>query len=170
MALSRDLELCAYFDGGLERAPAKGELCDGVAACVVVDSAGLVWAERSCQLASVTSNMAEYRGLLLAVGTAHLLGASVLHLVTDSQLVAMQVANYYAVSNPELARLHGIATGRLMAYFSAWSIRHVARSENARADWLCNGVVRPNGKVATKKHPPGPPAFLAGTTRPGWVT
>jgi ribonuclease HI len=149
------IEACAYFDGGLL------SLNPGPGACavVIVGEDSSILCERTCRFDHATNNEAEYRGLLLAAKTALLLGVDRLHLLSDSQLVVSQVGKLWAVNDAKLACLHHRATSALMR-LDEWSLQHVPRAQNARADQLCNMALRPDGRVARKAEAPAP--FLRG--------
>ena len=84
-----------------------------------------------------TSNVAEYRGLLLGLERARALGADEVEVVNDSELVARQVSGAYKVKHAAMKPLHRQAVEALSG-FRRWSIRSVPRAQNARADELVN--------------------------------
>lgn len=136
-----------YTDGGNVKNPGPA-----AAAAVVVNGSGKVLAEAARSIGHATNNIAEYRGLLLGISLARLVGATHVEFMTDSQLMAQQVAMYWAIRDPELSRLHGYAESALDD-FEAWSISYVPRSANARADWLCEQITRPNSRKSQKPAP-----------------
>ncbi len=60
-----------------------------------------------------------------------------MELVGDSELVVRQVRGEYRVKDAALRELHRTVREAL-AGFERWSIRHVRREANARADELVN--------------------------------
>jgi ribonuclease HI len=88
--------------------------------------------------------VAEYRGLLLGLARARVLGASGVQVINDSELVARQVTGEYRVRHADLKPLHRQALDALAA-FDSWSIRSVPRAENARADALVNEALDASG-------------------------
>ena len=84
-----------------------------------------------------TNNVAEYRALLLGIERARALGASEVELVGDSELIVRQVRGEYRVKDASLRDLHG-RVRHALAGFDDWSIRHVRREANERADALVN--------------------------------
>lgn len=84
-----------------------------------------------------TNNVAEYQGLI--EGLAHALeqGVRDIEVCMDSELVVRQLTGRYRVRHPGLKPLFERA-GQLLRRFDRWSIRHVGRSENQRADALAN--------------------------------
>ena len=91
-------------------------------------------------LGQATSNVAEYRGLLLGLRRARELGATEVDLVNDSELVARQVNGDYKVKHAAMKPLHAEATA-LLAGFDAWTMRNVPRAQNAEADALVNAAL-----------------------------
>ena len=102
---------------------------------VVEDASGRVLREVSEAIGVATNNVAEYQALLRALEEAQELGAEVVEVRTDSELVARQLLGQYRVRDPELRALFE-AVQRRMRSFSQVVVRSVPRSENARADRL----------------------------------
>lgn len=119
-------------DGG-----ARGNPGPAAIAAVVTDSSGKVLAERSERIGEATNNVAEYRALLLGIELANELGAERVELVGDSQLIVEQVRGNYKVKQEHLRPLREQVV-KALGGLSDWSIRHVKRDENARADELLN--------------------------------
>lgn len=88
-------------------------------------------------LGRTTNNVAEYAGLLAALTHASRTGVRKLEVFTDSQLLARQIDGTYRVKAPHLVPLflHALKLRRKIPRFS---IRHVPRGENSRADGLAN--------------------------------
>lgn len=154
------MKVVVYSDGGCWPNPGPGAI-----AAVVGNEHGEVLVELAKPMAQVTNNEAEYRALLLGIKLARLVGATHAHFCTDSELMVNQIASWWAIKGAELSRLHGLATGMLM-HFDEWSIQHVPRTKNQRADYLCNELM--NHKA--KKQLPEKPGieFRSGVTRQGW--
>jgi ribonuclease HI len=88
-------------------------------------------------LGHTTNNVAEYRALLLALKRAEERGASSIAIASDSLLLVEQVLGRYKVRAAHLKPL--LAEALLRAgRFRHFSIRHVRREENAKADRLAN--------------------------------
>ena len=81
--------------------------------------------------------MAEYRALLLGIALAKELGADEVEFVGDSKLIVEQVKGNWKVKQEHLRPLHTKARDALRD-LPKWSIRHVKRDENTRADELLN--------------------------------
>lgn len=94
-------------------------------------------AERSETIGEATNNVAEYRALLLGIELAKELAADEIEFVGDSMLIVEQVRGNWKVKQEHLRPLHTKATDALRD-LERWSIRHVKRDDNARADELLN--------------------------------
>jgi ribonuclease HI len=119
-------------DGGSRGNPGPAAI-----AAVVTDRKGEVLAERSETIGVATNNVAEYRALLLGIALAKELGADQVEFVGDSMLIVEQVRGNWKVKQEHLRPLHAEASEAL-GDLRRWSIRHVKRGENERADELLN--------------------------------
>ena len=137
------MKVIVHVDGG-----ARGNPGPAAAACVITSPAGEVIGEHSQLLGTATNNVAEYRALLLGLKCARELGASEVEVVGDSELIAKQVTGSYKVKHEAMRPLHREAMTVLQA-FDRWSIRTVARSQNARADALVNAALDQARAAAT---------------------
>jgi ribonuclease HI len=126
------VKLVVHVDGG-----ARGNPGPAAAAAVLSTPDGEVVDEAAERLGHATNNVAEYRGLLLGLERARVLGASEVEVINDSELVAHQVNGRYRVKHPDLIPLHRAALEALSG-FAAWSLTPVPRRENAGADALVN--------------------------------
>jgi ribonuclease HI len=88
-------------------------------------------------LGKTTNNVAEYRALLLALRRAEELGADTVDVLSDSLLLVQQVNGTFKIKAPHLIPLVSEAVRRAKS-FRRFSIRHVPREENKRADRLAN--------------------------------
>jgi ribonuclease HI len=122
-------------DGGSRGNPGPAAI-----AAVVTDEAGNELAERAETIGEATNNVAEYRALLLGIKLARELGAEEVELVADSMLTVEQVRGNWKVKQEHLRPLRERVVGAL-AGFDSWSIRHVKRGENERADELLNDAL-----------------------------
>jgi ribonuclease HI len=129
------VKLTVNVDGG-----ARGNPGPAAVGVVVRDEDGELVGKRAERIGEATNNVAEYRALLLGVGTAIELGATEVELVGDSELIVRQVEGRYKVKDATLRELHSEAT-RVLATLDSWSIRHVKRAENADADRLVNAAL-----------------------------
>jgi probable phosphoglycerate mutase len=98
---------------------------------------GAVVRELYGSIGSATNNVAEYSGLLAALGWCVEHGASRVHICSDSLLLVQQMVGNYKVKNAGLKPLHGQA--RLLASrVGRVSYEHVPREMNKAADRLAN--------------------------------
>jgi ribonuclease HI len=126
------VKVVVHVDGG-----ARGNPGPAAAAAVVSTPDGEVLDEAAVTLGRTTNNVAEYRGLLLGLERAKLLGAREVEVINDSELVAHQVNGRYKVKHPDMKPLHAQAL-EAMRGFERWSVRPVPRAQNAEADALVN--------------------------------
>ena len=129
------MKLVVHVDGG-----ARGNPGPAAVGVVVSTPDGEVLDEVGEVIGVSTNNVAEYRGLLLGLERARVLGATEVEVVNDSELVARQVQGDYKVKHAGLKPLHQQALTALRA-FDRWSIRSVPRERNARADALVNAAL-----------------------------
>jgi ribonuclease HI len=124
--------LVVNVDGG-----ARGNPGPAAIAAVAATPDGKILEEGSEVIGTATNNVAEYRALLLGIERARALGAQEVELVGDSELIVRQVQGDYRVKDAALRDLHARVSEALDG-FERWSIRHVRREENERADSLVN--------------------------------
>ena len=134
------MKLVVHVDGG-----SRGNPGPAAAAAVLSTPDGDVVDEAARTLGSTTNNVAEYRGLLLGLERAAALGATVVEVINDSELIAHQVTGRYKVKHPDMKPLHAEAL-RALGGFERWSIRPVPRAQNADADALVNQAL--DGELA----------------------
>lgn len=121
-----------HIDGG-----ARGNPGPAGAGVVIADADGTPVHEAGYFLGRATNNVAEYQGLLRALEQAAAIGARQVTLRSDSQLLVRQLTGEYRVKSTDLRPLFERAQS-LLRRFGRWSIEHVPRAENARADALAN--------------------------------
>jgi ribonuclease HI len=134
------VKVVVHVDGG-----ARGNPGPAAAAAVVSAPGGEVLDQATELLGETTNNVAEYRGLLLGLERAKLLGATEVEVINDSELIAHQVNGRYKVKHPDMKPLHAQALEALRG-FGRWSIRPVPRAQNAEADALVNQAL--DGELA----------------------
>lgn len=120
-----------YFDGG-----SRGNPGPAAVGWVIVTSDGIA-AEGSERIGTATNNQAEYEALNRALTVAAEYGFDELLVKGDSQLVVKQVRGEWDTNDPTL-REKRVRARELLEEFDAWSIDHVPREINARADELVN--------------------------------
>lgn len=135
------MKVVCHFDGGVRQ---KGTI--GAGAAVVYDETGTELAARAHYMTGkVTSNVAEYMGLILALATAIELGASDVDVLGDSELVVRQVNGAYACRAPTLQTLLILVQSWRILFdtcdvreFPRGGPRNKRRWGNDRADGLAN--------------------------------
>jgi len=121
-----------WIDGGSRGNPGPSAI--GV---VMEDEQGRVLETVSRVIGVETNNVAEYRALLTALELAARSGATQVEIMSDSELLVKQMRGEYKVRNQGLAPLYNEAR-RLTDMFQQFSLRHIGREENTRADALVN--------------------------------
>jgi len=124
---------CRLFTDGASRGN-PGEAGAGI---VLLDDDNQELVARSLYLGRSTNNVAEYKALVLGLETAIQLGCSRLAIFMDSQLIVRQVQGRYKVKNANLKPLFDEVKS-LLANINSWSIDHIPRAQNKRADELAN--------------------------------
>ena len=124
--------MTAFCDGGSRGNP--GPAGYGV---FVEGEGGTPLAELSDFLGVRTNNVAEYQGLLAALGWAIEHGAAALRVVSDSELMVKQMKGQYSVKSPDLKPLYEEAKRRA-AKLEQFEMQHVLRGKNKEADRLAN--------------------------------
>ena len=120
-----------YFDGASRGNPGPAAI-----GWVLVTSDGVV-AEGSDRIDETTNNRAEYAALERALEAARDYGFDEVDVRGDSQLIVRQVKGEYDTNNPEL-RERRVRALELLDSFDRWSLEHVPRAVNDRADSLAN--------------------------------
>jgi ribonuclease HI/probable phosphoglycerate mutase len=115
----------------------RGNPGEAGAGAVLFSPAGEELLACSKYLGTCTNNVAEYKALILGLDEALQLGCRELAIALDSQLIVRQIQGQYKVKNETLLPLFQEVRKRL-ARLEKWTIRHVPRAENSRADQLAN--------------------------------
>lgn len=124
---------CKLFTDGASR----GNPGQAGAGAVLYDGDSLELAAKSVYLGTCTNNVAEYKALLIGLQEALRLGCTELTIALDSELIVRQLQGRYKVKNETLLLLFNEVREHL-ARLGKWSIVHVPRAQNARADQLAN--------------------------------
>ncbi len=133
--------LTAHVDGAARGNPGPAGI--GV---VLTDSDGNVVKEIAEPLGTTTNNVAEYTSLIRALEEARALGCRRIAVVTDSELMARQIAGTYAVKASHL-RILFVRAVELLREFDSASVTHTRRENNRHADKLSNiGADKAQGK------------------------
>jgi ribonuclease HI len=122
----------AYIDGA-----ARGNPGPAGAGVFVEPEHGRPALEFYEPLGSTTNNVAEYRALLLALERAEESGAVDVEIRSDSRLLVEQLRGNFKIRAEHLKPL--LAESILRAKrFRSFSISHISRDQNTRADRLAN--------------------------------
>lgn len=120
-----------YFDGA-----SRGNPGPAAVGWAVVTSDGIV-AEEGERIGETTNNRAEYEALVRALEAARDYGVDEVDVRGDSQLVVKQVRGEWKTNDPGL-RERRVKVRELLDDFDRWSLEHVPREINERADDLAN--------------------------------
>ncbi len=124
--------LTIHVDGG-----ARGNPGPAGAGVVIHDDCGDLVYEAAYFLGRQTNNTAEYHALIRALEKAVRSGAQTLAIHSDSELLVRQLTGTYRVKSPKLGPLFR-QVQTLLIQVPRWTVRHVRREENTRADELAN--------------------------------
>ncbi len=91
-------------------------------------------------LGQCTNNEAEYRALLHGLASVRHFGCGDLAVYLDSELIVRQVLGQYKVKNANLKPLY-LEVMQKLAEFTSYSIAHIRREKNSRADHLANQAI-----------------------------
>ncbi|MCT9095840.1 ribonuclease HI [Haloarchaeobius sp. HME9146] len=120
-----------YFDGASRGNPGPAAI-----GWVIVTSDGIV-GEGSERIGNATNNQAEYDALIRVLEAARDFGYDELEIRGDSELIVKQVRGEYDTNNPTL-REKRVTVRELLSNFDSWTLSHVPREINERADNLAN--------------------------------
>ncbi|PSP93701.1 ribonuclease H [Halobacteriales archaeon QS_4_62_28] len=121
----------AYFDGA-----SRGNPGPAAVGWVLLTDDGIV-ADGGERIGTATNNQAEYEALIRVLEVARDYGFDDVRLRGDSELIVKQVRGEWDTNDPDL-RAYRIEARELLMAFEAWSIEHVPRESNARADEMAN--------------------------------
>ncbi len=124
---------CSLYTDGASR----GNPGPAGAGAVLVDKDGREIAVRFGYLGICTNNIAEYKALILGLQLSLDTDCTTLEIFLDSELVVRQLTGRYKVKNKALKPLFTQAQ-QLLQKFTSFSIVHIPRAENRRADELAN--------------------------------
>ncbi|MFO7152861.1 MAG: ribonuclease HI family protein [Bacillota bacterium] len=121
-----------YVDGA-----SRGNPGDAGIGIVMLDEDGNVVKEICDYIGQTTNNIAEYTALVTAMKEAIEVGCEEIEVFSDSELMVKQIKGEYQIKNEGLKRLYS-QVSQLMKEFRSFSINHVKREFNKRADELAN--------------------------------
>ena len=128
----RRLRLILHCDGA-----ARGNPGPAGVGVHISDEAGATVAEIAEGIGEATNNVAEYTAAIRGLERARELGATEVHLRSDSKLLIEQHAGRWKIKNANLIRLHRRVRG-LVDAFERVTYEHVPRERNVEADRLAN--------------------------------
>lgn len=154
------MALLIHVDGG-----SRGNPGPAGAGVVISEDGGKVLFEAGYFLGRMTNNSAEYHALIRALERAGQCPPQPVVVHSDSELLVRQLTGQYRVRSEVLAPLVRQAQVHLLR-IGHWSIRHVRREQNVRADQLANLAMdqqcdvvlfdaAAGGHVAAQSAPPG---------------
>ena len=120
-----------YFDGACRGNPGPSAV-----GWVIVTSDGIA-AEGGERIGEATNNQAEYEALCTVLEVARDYGYDEVEIRGDSELIVKQIRGEYDTNNPTLRELR-VRVHELLSGFDDWTINHVPREINERADELAN--------------------------------
>jgi ribonuclease HI len=126
------LDLIIHVDGG-----ARGNPGPAGAGVVIRDQDGNRVHEAGYFLGRQTNNAAEYTALIRALQRVQTIGAQRITVHSDSELLVRQVTGEYQVKSARLALLYR-QVQLLLLKVPRWTVRHIPRAANTRADELAN--------------------------------
>lgn len=121
-----------HTDGGARGNPGPAGI--GV---VISDKSGNIIKEISRKIGKATNNVAEYTALLAGLEEAKKLKVLEIDIYMDSELVVKQLKREYKVRDENLAKLF-IKAWNLLCGFKRYSLNHIPREKNKKADKLVN--------------------------------
>jgi probable phosphoglycerate mutase len=145
--MANSFDVIVHIDGASRGNP--GPAAYGV----VVESAdGSRLAAFAECLGETTNNVAEYQALLVALEYALSHDYLRIRVLTDSELLALQIEGVYKVKSSGLKPLHQRAL-QMIARLESFSIRHVPRQQNREADRLANQALDAAKRGGHKNEP-----------------
>ncbi|HHY42398.1 MAG TPA: ribonuclease HI family protein [Thermoanaerobacterales bacterium] len=125
-------KVIVYTDGASRGNPGHAGI--GI---VFVDEKGNVLNEISEYIGETTNNIAEYTALVTALKNALEMNFDEIEVISDSELMVKQINGEYQVKNQGLKPLYTEAC-ELLKEFKNYTVRHVKREHNQKADDLAN--------------------------------
>ena len=132
--MAHQMEADLYFDAGSRGNPGPA----GVGISIFNTISKKVVAETSIFLGHTTNNAAEYMGLIHGLQLAQQHGITRVNIYSDSMLVVKHINGEYKVRNSRLKPIYDRAIDLLKLFSDGYTINHVPRAKNARADELAN--------------------------------
>ncbi len=125
-----------YCDGASRGNPGPASI-----GFVIESPDGIELAARGERIEETTNNVAEYTALLKGLREAIRMGVRNIEILTDSQLMARQLNGRYKVKSIALKPLFQETT-ELLGRFDHWTLRHIERQSNTKADQLASSCFK----------------------------
>ncbi|WP_052045338.1 ribonuclease HI family protein [Caloranaerobacter azorensis] len=135
-----------HTDGGSRGNPGLAGI--GV---IIYDESKNVVLELSQYIGIQTNNVAEYKALVRALELSYEMGIKDVEFYMDSELVVKQIKGEYKVKNERMKLFYEIANS-LISQFDNFSIHHVRRERNKKADELANLAMDMKGISIKRKN------------------
>jgi len=132
----KGLRLALHTDGASKGNPGRA----GIGVFITTEE-GKTVAALSRYLGHKTNNEAEYWAILIGLREAKRLGAEVLCIFTDSELVERQINGLYRVKDVKLKPLHEAVIQNLKG-FASFKVESIPREQNREADRLANQAIQ----------------------------
>jgi len=123
-----------YFDGASRGNPGPAAI-----GWVLVSGDGIA-AEEGRRVGRETNNRAEYEALIAGLEAATEYRFDEVVVRGDSELIVKQVRGEYDANDPDL-RERRVRVRELLSAFDSWSMEHVPREINSRADELASDAL-----------------------------
>lgn len=127
------MRLTLYTDGACKGNPGES----GAGAVLINEETGETVDSLSKYTGVGTSNVSEYKALLLGLKMAAKYNPTVLVIRADSMLMVRQIRCSWKINEKHIAKLHRQAH-KLLKEFQFFEIMHIPRKFNAAADKLAN--------------------------------
>ncbi len=129
-----------YCDGASRGNPGPSSI--GIWAVKEKDGKEVEVFSLSESLGEGTNNQAEWISLVKALHTAKEKNLQRVQVFMDSELVVNQVRGIYKIRNPKLKNF-ALEVMNLKNFFQEFSISHIPREKNKKADFLANQALEP---------------------------
>ncbi len=130
----QNFEVDIYCDGGSRGNPG----ISGIGVVILNTHTKQTIMEQSVYLGETTNNASEYMALIHGLQFAQTVAASRVNIYLDSLLVVNHIKGEYQVKNSRLKPLYLRVIDLLKLFGDGFTIQHIPREENTRADKLAN--------------------------------
>jgi phosphoribosylglycinamide formyltransferase-1 len=140
-------QITVQVDGG-----SRGNPGPAAAAFIITDKNKNQLVAKALYLGKTTNNVAEYTALVKALEAASQIDAEQITILSDSELLVKQINGQYKVKSQQIIPLFRQASD-MLANFQKYSLRHVSREKNKKADRLVNQALNLERDVEEKPLP-----------------